>query len=67
MEASNQSDEFIPAALAAFGIEADEIELAVMRAAHEMFWPPILELLDADTSGGTSEPTPDLSKAPPSR
>ncbi|HET8814472.1 MAG TPA: hypothetical protein VFM51_05900 [Solirubrobacterales bacterium] len=67
MEASNQSSDFIPAALAAFEIEADEIELAVMRAAHEMFWPPILELLETDTSGGAAEPTPDLSKAPPSR
>jgi len=67
MEASDQSGDFIPAALAAFGIEADEVELAVMRAAHEMFWPPILELLETDTSGGASEPAPDLSKAPPSR
>jgi hypothetical protein len=67
MEASNPADDFIPTALAAFGIEADEIELAVMRAAHEMFWPPILQLLEEDTSGGASEPTPDLSKAPPRR
>lgn len=67
MEASKPADDFIPTALAAFGIEADEVELAVMRAAHELFWPPILELLETDTSGGTAEPTPDLSKAPPSR
>ena len=65
MEASKQADDFIPAALAAFGIEADEVELAVMHAAHAMFWPPILELLEMDTSAGASEPTPDLSKAPP--
>lgn len=67
MEAAEHADDFVPAALAAFGIEADEIELAVMRAAHEMFWPPILELLETDTGGGTAEPSPDLSKAPPSR
>jgi hypothetical protein len=67
MEASNSADDFIPAALAAFGVEADEIELAVMRAAHELFWPPILELLTLDTAAVAPEPSPDLSQAPPSR
>jgi hypothetical protein len=67
MEASNGADDFIPAALAGFGVEADEIELAVMRAAHEIFWPPILELLSLDTSAGAAEPAPDLSQAPPRR
>lgn len=62
MEASHQADDFIPAGLAAFGIEADEIELAVMRAAHEVFWPPILELLDLDTANVA--PESDLSRAP---
>lgn len=66
MEASKQPDDFIEAGLAAYGIEADEIELAVIRAAHEMFWPPILELLALDTSAA-AEPAPDLSQAPPSR
>lgn len=64
MEASDSADDFIPAALAAFGVEADEIELAVMRAAHEVFWPPILDLLGLDTSGAAPEPDPDLSQAP---
>ena len=54
-------------ALAAYGVEADEIELAVMLAAHETFWPPILELLELDTSAAASERDPDLSQAPPSR
>jgi hypothetical protein len=67
MEASNQPDDFIQAGLAAYGIEADEIELAVIRAAHEMFWPPILALLEMDTGAAGSEPAPDLSQAPPSR
>jgi hypothetical protein len=67
MEASIGADEFIPAALAAFGVEADEIELAVMGAAHQLLWPPILELLALDTSAAASEPTPDLSQAPPRR
>lgn len=64
MEASNNADDFIPAVLAAFGVEADEIELAVMRAAHETLWPPILELLAIDTSTVAAEPDPDLSQAP---
>ncbi|MGN6276577.1 MAG: hypothetical protein ACTHNP_11725 [Solirubrobacterales bacterium] len=67
MEASSNANDFISAAIAAFGIEADEIELAVMRAAHEMFWPPILELLDLDTSEAPIELTPDLSRAPEER
>lgn len=67
MEASDSAGDFIPAALAAFGVEADEIEMAVMAAAHEMFWSPILELLALDTSGGAAEPAPDLSQAPPRR
>jgi hypothetical protein len=64
MEASNRADDFIPAGLAAFGIEADEVELAVMGAAHGMFWPAILELLELDTSGVAPECSPDLSQPP---
>jgi hypothetical protein len=64
MEASNNPDEFIPTALAAFGVEADEIELAVMRAAHETLWPPILALLSIDIGAVAPEPDPDLSQAP---
>lgn len=67
MEATNGADDFIPAALAAYGVEADEIELAVMGAAHETLWPPIRELLELDTSAVAAEPGPDLSQAPPSR
>lgn len=67
MEASNDADQFIPTALAAYGVEADEIELAVMGAAHQTFWPPILELLALDTAATVPERDPDLSKAPPSR
>jgi hypothetical protein len=67
MQASDRSDDFIPAGLAAYGIEADEIELAVIGAAHQTFWPPILELLQLDTSQVPAERDPDLSQAPPSR
>jgi hypothetical protein len=67
MEASSPAHDFIPATLAAYGVEADEIELAVMGAAHETFWPPILELLELDTGAVAPERDPDLSQAPPSR
>jgi hypothetical protein len=64
MEASNRADDFVPAGLAAMGIEADEIESAVIAAAHQMFWPGISELLHRDLSGITPERNPDLSRAP---
>lgn len=64
MEASNRADDFIPAGLASLGIEADEIDLAVMGAAHAMFWPAILELFELDTDGVDAEATTDLSHAP---
>jgi hypothetical protein len=67
MEPPTSPEDFIPAGLAALGIEADEIELAVIGAAHGLFWPPILELLALDTSAIPAERNPDLSKAPPSR
>jgi hypothetical protein len=67
MDAPVNADDFIPAGLAAYGIEADEIELAVIGGAHQTFWPPILELLSLDTSEIPSERDPDLSQAPPKR
>jgi hypothetical protein len=67
METPSNADDFIPAGLAAYGIKADEIELAVIRAAHQTFWPPILELLALDTSQVPAERDPDLSQAPPRR
>jgi hypothetical protein len=67
METSHSPDDFIPAGLAAFGVEADEVELAVIRAAHHLFWPPILELLALETSDVQVEPASDLSRAPRAR
>jgi hypothetical protein len=64
MESSNRADEFVPAGLASLGIEADEVDLAVMGAAHQIFWPPIRELLSLDTSSVEPERCPDLSKPP---
>ena len=67
MDPATSQDDFIPAGLAALGIEADEIELAVIGAAHQLFWPPILELISLDTGAVPVERNPDLSQAPPSR
>jgi hypothetical protein len=64
MEGAAPADEFIPAGLAALGIEADEVDLAVMAAVHGLLWPPVLELLAFDTEGLTPERCPDLSRAP---
>jgi hypothetical protein len=64
METSEPAEQFIPAGLASLGIEADEVELAVMSAAHQMFWPAIVNLLSLDTSEVEPERRPDLSKAP---
>lgn len=64
MEASNRAEDFIAAGLAAFGVEADEIELAVMGAAHQLFWAPILELLALDVDAVPGDPSPDLSRPP---
>ncbi len=57
-------DQFIPAGLASLGIEADEVDLAVMNAAHQMFWPAILNLLSLDLGEIEPERNPDMSKAP---
>jgi hypothetical protein len=61
---ADAADGFIPAGLAALGIEADETDLAVMSAAHQMFWPGIRGLLELDTSAVEPERDPDLSRAP---
>lgn len=66
MEATNRADDFIPAGLASLGIEADEIEMAVIGAAHSMFWPAILELLELDVEGAVPMLAADLSQPPAS-
>jgi hypothetical protein len=63
-EGAVPADEFIPAGLASLGIDADEVDLAVMTAFHQLLWPPLLELLALDTEGLEPERCPDLSQAP---
>jgi hypothetical protein len=57
-------DAFVPAGLALLGIEPDEVELAVMRAAHELYWPAIAGFLEVDLTGVDAEAHADLSRAP---
>jgi hypothetical protein len=64
MEASDHSDDFVQAGLASLGIELDEVDRAVIAATHQIFWPPIRELLALDTSDVEPERNPDLSRAP---
>jgi hypothetical protein len=64
MEGPNRADEFIPAGMAALGIDVDDVDLAVMAAAHAVFWPAIGDLLSFDTTGVEPERSPDLSRAP---
>ena len=61
--ADNAAD-FVDGGLASLGIEADEIERAVIGAAHQLFWPGILELLSLDLGELEPERDPDLSRAP---
>lgn len=64
MEAPDRADDFVAAGLASLGIEADEVEMAVMGAMNALFLPPIRELLSLDTSEAEVERNPDLSQAP---
>jgi hypothetical protein len=64
MEGPDRAEQFIPAGLASLGIEADEIDLAVMNAAHAMFWPSIRDLLALDLGELEPERDEDLSRAP---
>jgi hypothetical protein len=61
---ADKAEDFVDGGLAALGIDADEIERAVIGAAHQLFWPGILELLSLDLGELELERDPDLSKAP---
>jgi hypothetical protein len=64
MDDTAQADRFIEAGLASLGIEADDVDLAVMGAVHQLLWPPVLELLALDTEAIEPERCPDLSGPP---
>ncbi|HEY8639164.1 MAG TPA: hypothetical protein VIL53_01520 [Solirubrobacterales bacterium] len=64
MPTSGDFEAFVPAGLASLGIEVDEVDLAVMRATHELYWPAIAGLLELEFSGVEPEPAADLSRPP---
>ena len=61
---ADRAEDFVDGGLASLGIEADEIERAVIGAAHQLFWPGILELLSLDLGELETERDPDLGTAP---
>jgi hypothetical protein len=65
MEASSSFEDYVPGGLASLGIEVDEVDLAVIRVAHGIWWPALQGLLEADLSEVELEPGLDLSQAPP--
>ncbi|MDQ2939164.1 MAG: hypothetical protein M3R23_01370 [Actinomycetota bacterium] len=64
MPASGDFEAFVPAGLASLGIEVDEVDLAVMRATHDLYWPAIAALLELDFTGVEPELAADLSRPP---
>ena len=67
MEASDPADDFIDGGLASLGLEADETERGVIGAAHQLFWPGILDLLSLDLGAIEPERDLDMSRAPRAR
>jgi hypothetical protein len=67
MDGAGSFEQLVPPALAALGIEADEVDMAVMRAAHEQFWPEIEGLLALDMTRVPDELEQDLSRHPDGR
>jgi len=64
MQASDGFEDFVPAGLASLGVEAAEQELAIMRAAHDVYWPAMGALLSLDLGAVPVERDEDLSRAP---
>jgi hypothetical protein len=64
MEGSSSFDDYVPGGLAALGIALDEVDLAVLRVAHGVWWPAVKGLMDADLSEVRPEPDLDLSRSP---
>ncbi len=64
MDAAEQFDTYVRLALARYGITVDEVDLAVMRAAEQVYGPPLDALLAADLSDVAPEHDFDPSRAP---
>jgi hypothetical protein len=64
MEAGAGFEHFLSGGLEMLGIEADEVELGVMRLVHTLYWPAVAELFELDLTAIEPEADLDLSKAP---
>ena len=65
MEAGSPFQRYLDSGLESFGIEADEIERAVMAGIWSIWEPDMNLLRDADLDGAENELNADLSAAPP--
>jgi hypothetical protein len=63
MEAPDSADRYLSAGLAQLGIEADEVEMAVIKGSHALFWPAILALMEMDVDADPEREL-DLSRPP---
>jgi hypothetical protein len=64
MQDADQFEAFVRAGLAQYGMEVDEVELAVMRAAEAVYGPERDALIAADLSDVPPEVGMDPSRAP---
>jgi hypothetical protein len=64
MDAAEQFDTYVRLALAPYGIAVDDVDLAVMRAAEQVYGPARDALLAADLSDVPREHDLDPGRAP---
>lgn len=64
MEGSDRFGAFVRAGLERLGVEADDVELAVIEAADSLYRRHVDALLDADLDAVEPEPWIDLSRPP---
>jgi hypothetical protein len=64
MADQDRFDEFVRSSLARFGVEADDLDLEVLRAAERVYGPQRDALLSADLSDVAPEIRFDPSRAP---
>jgi hypothetical protein len=64
VDAERVFESYVEAGLASIGVDADEIELAVIKAAWHAYQPQTDELWAADLSAVEPELDMDLSRAP---
>ena len=64
MEGSDPFERYVRSSFEMLGLEVDEIQLAIMRAADTAYRPHIDDLIEADLEGTSPEPDADFSKPP---